>query len=222
MEKVEIMYRFLQPSSSSPLPQPQSLPHRATDRSTIWSTSIQGPRNRWSRAMIVAGLVACMIGQSASADVTDTADHGFRLRIVRQVNAPAAALFERLVMRFDAWWSPEHSYSGDAANFRMDLAEGWLVERLRDGGWVRHMAVAYYQPDRTLRLLGGLGPLQELGCHGALTFTLEEQQPQATQLVVTYHVIGFVPGGLQSIAPSVDQVLQQQVDRLIAPWEPSD
>lgn len=96
----------------------------------------------------------------------------------------------------------------------MDLQKSCMFEKLPDGGFVRHMEIVFYQPElRTLRLTGGLGPLQSMGVSGALTFTIEEKEVGA---VVRLHY--FVNGSqllkLDRLSAPVNQVLESQLQSL--------
>lgn len=88
-----------------------------------------------------------------------------------------------------------------------------------DGGAVEHLRVAFVQPNRALRLLGGLGPLQAEGVQGAVTVTLAPSDAGATKVTVSYVVGGYIRPGVEMIAPAVDQVLGQQVAGLKAAAE---
>ncbi len=52
------------------------------------------------------------------------------------------------------------------------------------------MQVVYAAPGKTLRLSGGLGPLQGMGVTGAMTFTLEPAADGRTLLRYQYVVLG--------------------------------
>jgi hypothetical protein len=93
------------------------------------------------------------------------------------------------------------------------MAGGCFCEKLPNGGSVLHMTVVYAQPGQGLRLSGGLGPLQMSGATGHLSWTLAEKNGKTT-LTQTYDVGGYMTGGLDKIAPVVDQVLGEQFDRL--------
>jgi len=56
-----------------------------------------------------------------------------------------------------------------------------------------------------LRLDAALGPLQEMGVTGVITFALEEKDG-ATTLVATHRVSGDAAHKLDQLAPVVDQV----------------
>jgi hypothetical protein len=73
--------------------------------------------------------------------------------------------------------------------------------------------VIYVAPSRTLRLSGGLGPLQALGASGTLGFALSPSS-SGTKLNVTYAVAGYFPQGMNTLASPVDAVLTEQIGRL--------
>jgi hypothetical protein len=75
------------------------------------------------------------------------------------------------------WWDREHTYSGDAKNLSIDPRPGGcFCEALPPhGGGVQHAMVVLAIPGKTLRMVGGLGPLQESGLAGALTFEFADR-----------------------------------------------
>jgi hypothetical protein len=96
-------------------------------------------------------------------------------------------------------------------------AGGCFCEKLPGGGGVEHGRVVNIVPGRLLRLETALGPLQELGVAGSLTWQVAAggQAAQST-LTMTYVVGGYSAGGLDKLAPLVDQVLSQHVQFLKA------
>jgi hypothetical protein len=66
---------------------------------------------------------------------------------------------------------------------------------------------------RTLRTVGGLGPLQEMGVNGVLTFTVAPHEA-GSRLTMTYRVAGDGALNLDRLAPLVDSVLMEQFGRL--------
>jgi len=77
----------------------------------------------------------------------------------------------------------------------------------------KHMRVVYVAPDKSIRLSGGLGPLQLSGVAGSLIWTLVEAD-DSTTVALSYVVGGFMEGGFERIAPAVDRVLGEQLQRL--------
>jgi hypothetical protein len=118
------------------------------------------------------------------------------------------------LIRPQNWWSPEHTYSQNAANLSLTLQPGgcWC-ERLANHGFVRHMEVVLVQPGTTIRLLGGLGPLQGMGATGALTFTLKADLSGTTNVVAEYAVTVYSADGFAKLADAVDGVLGEQLKR---------
>jgi hypothetical protein len=75
------------------------------------------------------------------------------------------------------------------------------------------MEVVFVEPGKTLRLFGGLGPLQGIAATGPMTFALS---PVAggTRLELTYTVAAYAPQGVAAWAAPVDAVLSEQLTRL--------
>jgi hypothetical protein len=74
--------------------------------------------------------------------------------------------------------------------------------------------VVFADPDRTLRLVGGLGPLQSMAVAGSMQYTLTDGDDGTSRLSYRYTVGGYYPGGLDSVAAAVDLVQLGQLQRL--------
>jgi uncharacterized protein YndB with AHSA1/START domain len=159
-----------------------------------------------------AVLLATLAGV-ASANPGNVTPHGF-ISIFRDEVAAQPAELWRAITQLPRWWSSSHTYSGQASNLSLDVqAGGCWCERWGDGQSVEHGRVVLVMPQRTLRIYGNLGPLQELPVHGVLTFTIAMQESK-TILRMTYRVSGPPDAGLEKLAPAVDQVMGQQFKRL--------
>ena len=103
---------------------------------------------------------------TASAAVVDAADNGFTIR--ESVTVPIAPdKAYATVIDIGKWWSSDHTNSGNAGNLSIEAKPmGCFCEKLPDGGGVRFMSVLYAAPGKTLRLEGGIGPLQAMGLAG--------------------------------------------------------
>lgn len=150
----------------------------------------------------------------ASADVLKSADTGFVTQHKFTINAPPEKVWEALVHP-ERWWDGAHSYSGSAANLTLDPRPGgcWC-EKTATGG-VEHMRIVYVARGDTLRLTGGLGPLQAMPATAVMTITLK-LSGTGTELTASYSVSG---PGLANIAAPVDGVLEGQWSRLKAAAE---
>jgi len=148
-----------------------------------------------------------------TAHAAQIAANGFSVRHERVVQAPTSRVYEALIGQVGTWWNPQHTYSGDSKNLSIDVRPGGcFCERLPNGG-VEHMRVVYIKANEMLRLSGGLGPLQGAGLAGSMTWRVTPVDT-GTKLELVYNVGGFMAGGFEAIAPAVEQVLGEQVDRL--------
>ena len=155
-------------------------------------------------------VLAATSGQSAP-QVTST---GFLVKLETNIHAPVAKVYEALVAQIGLWWNPEHTYSHDAKNLSIDpRPEGCLCEKLPNGGGVEHLRVVYIVPRETVRFSGALGPLQASGVAGSMTWKLINDADN-TRIQLSYSVGGFIDGGFEKIAPAVEAMLREQVDRL--------
>ena len=176
--------------------------------------------------LLVAGL--SVSAPPSRGDVLESAPGGFTVRITLSVQATPADVYRALVRNVGDWWNPEHTFSGNAHNLSIDdKAMGCFCEKLADQGSVRHLEVVYAAPGQSLRMTGGLGPLQGIAASGSLTIALARPAdaaapnatapnattPNATTVQVTYAVAGYQPTGMESWAAPVDAMLTDQFIR---------
>ena len=158
---------------------------------------------------------AFAIAAPVSAAVVQATPAGFEVSATVTVAASPAAAYAALGQP-GRWWSSAHTYSGKAANLALDpKAGGCFCEALANGGSVEHARVVFASPGKALRLRGGLGPIQQEGADGALTWTLKPSGT-GTEIGMTYVVGGFIRSGAQALAPAVDGVMVEQLTRLKA------
>ena len=140
--------------------------------------------------------------------------NGFLVRLEASVRSPKQNVYDALIGQVGSWWNPEHTYSHDAKNLSIDpRAGGCFCEKLPNGGGVVHLRVVYIAPGEVLRLSGGLGPLQASGLAGSMTWKLTGGA-ENTRVELSYSVGGFVQGGFEEIAPAVESMLNDQLNRL--------
>jgi len=159
-------------------------------------------------------MLCAVLVRPADGEVIVVGDNGFQVRITRQAGPPPEQVYDSIVHNIGKWWSPDHTWSGDASNLSIDLRRAAFVETLPDGGFCRHMEVVFHQPGSTLRMTGSLGPLQEMGLNGAMTFKTTAKDGK-TEIELKYNVNGFSPDGFEQLAELVNLVLTQQMDRLV-------
>ena len=150
----------------------------------------------------------------AHADVKSATEQGFYVESVALIAKSPARVYMALTRSVALWWDPAHTYSGSSDNLYIEpRQQGCFCERLERGGGVRHMTVIYAEPEKMLRMSGGLGPLQGLAVSGVLTFSLTERGA-STRVVASYKVSGWDPDGLALWAAPVDNVIAAQLARL--------
>ena len=136
----------------------------------------------------------------------------FQILITEKVAAPPTAVYGA-IGQVERWWSGEHSYSGDAANFSLAMQPGGCFCERWGGGAVEHGRVIMLMRDQVVRLEAPLGPLQVKGVNAVLTFLLKGEEG-GTTLTVGYRVNGSSVTALDKDAAAVDGVIAIQVQRL--------
>jgi hypothetical protein len=163
---------------------------------------------------ISLAIAALLAAAPASAEVAASSETGFVSHNEVLVRATPQEAWEALV-RPGNWWNGEHTYSGDAANMRIEpKAGGCFCENIPGtGGEIEHMRVIYVAPGSALRMRGGLGPLQSEAVTGVLTITLKPEG-EMTRIGWDYVVGGYMRMPMAELAPLVDQVVGEQLLRL--------
>jgi hypothetical protein len=171
-------------------------------------------------AVLAVGTVGSLaVPGVAGAEVLSSAPGGFVIRLEMPVAAPPADVYSKF-FEIGRWWSDAHTYTGKAANMTLkNEPGGCFCEKLDGGGFVRHAALEYADKGKVARLSGGLGPLQEMGGYGMLSFNFlpaaKDNPAAGTRLVMSYVVSGYQPDkGYAPLAPLVEGVMKEQVERL--------
>jgi hypothetical protein len=166
---------------------------------------------------IAGGLAAA---SPAAAEVTASSDSGFVSHHEAVVTAVPAAVWAAM-LEPAGWWNGEHTYSGNAANLTLEpVAGGCFCEAIpgspgAPAGQIEHMRVLYLAPNATLRLSGGLGPLQSEAVTAVLTMQLAPSG-EGTRITWDLVVGGYMRPPMAALAPIVDQVIGEQLTRLTA------
>ena len=162
------------------------------------------------RRVFAVMAVGASIVAPAVAEVKAKAPDAIVIQIKGEVALDRDAAWARL-LEIGLWWNGGHTYSGDAANMKLDAMAGGCWCELWAGGEVEHGRVVMVMPMSVLRVSTALGPLQDLGVSGALTLTLSDGAAGKTAITLDYKVSGSSASGLDKIAAVVDQVLGEQV-----------
>jgi len=167
-----------------------------------------------SLTTLVAFFLLVLLTQGGEADVLSSSNFGFLVKSEATVAGTPETVFNTLVGGISRWWDPAHTFSGDSGNLSLEAKPGGcFCEEMPNGGGVRHLEVVFVSPGKTLRLIGGLGPLQGSGLAGSMTWSFGEAG-DSTNVGLTYGVGGYYQGDIQELAPIVDSVLRSQLQRL--------
>jgi uncharacterized protein YndB with AHSA1/START domain len=155
----------------------------------------------------------------AAAKVIDQSEIGFTVAHTAQVAASPEDVW-KMLRTPEKWWSKEHSWSGDAANFWLDSqAGGCFCEKLPGEGGamgsVQHARIIFAKPAEMMRLSGAFGPLQGEAVTGTLTIQIKKTGAGAA-IRFDYVVGGYMRFKVADIAPGVDKVIGEQLRGLAA------
>ena len=184
---------------------------------------------RLSIMAAVSGAALCIsagVSSPALAEVIEEKDNGFVTKDEAVVSANPKETWLALISPSD-WWSSAHTWSADAGNLRMTpQAGGCFCEKIPEvvtddsftlEGSVEHMRVIQAYPERALRMVGALGPLQSEPVTGVLTIVLTEVElpgqfgAKGTRIVWEYNVGGSMRYEVPVISKAVDGVMSLQL-----------
>ena len=173
---------------------------------------------RWAS---VAGLTlaAALLALPAQAKAIDQNEIGFTVAHTAQVAATPEDVW-KMLRTPEKWWSKDHSWSGDSANFWLDSqAGGCFCEKLPGEGGavgsVQHARIIFARPTELMRLSGAFGPLQGEAVTGTLTIQIKKTDAGAA-IRFDYVVGGYMRFKTAELAPAVDEVIAEQLRGLAA------
>jgi uncharacterized protein YndB with AHSA1/START domain len=162
----------------------------------------------------LAAVIFLLAPAWATAEVADQSANGFTVKTTLNIEASPGDVYRKIVRNVGDWWDSSHTFSQNAHNLTIDEKPGGcFCEKLPDGGGVRHMEVINFAPGKLLVLSGALGPLQSLAATGSMTIKLSPAD-KGTKLEVSYAIVGYMPGGMNTLAAPVDGVLRGLFTRL--------
>lgn len=167
-------------------------------------------------ALFAGWLAGLLAAPAAEARVVDATPTGFTIENSRDVPVAPAAAWQALVRDVDHWWPKDHRWWGAGARLSIDpVAGGCFCERGANGVSAEHLRVVFVEPDKLLRMAGGLGPLQGMGLQGVMEWRLAPVDG-GTRITLFYRAGGYAPEDLAAFARVVDGVQTLQLGSLAA------
>lgn len=149
----------------------------------------------------------------AKAEVSEVSEQHFIVTINTSINAPSDQVYEQFV-EIGEWWIDSHTWFGDASAMTIEPKAGGCFCERNGEQQALHMTISQINPNKSIHMTGGLGPLSSLAVNGYMTWTFEATEDNSTSLKLNYRVTGFVNQKTEDWAKAVDGVLMQQVSNL--------
>lgn len=165
-------------------------------------------------ALLLFAVIAGAVATRGRAEIKDSSPSGFTIENSRVVTVDTQTAYKALVEDIDRWWPKDHSWWGKASRLSIEPRAGGCFCEIAGAQQALHMTVTFVEPGRTLRMIGGLGPLQGMGLHGALEFRFAAVEGGGTTITMHYRAGGYTPDDLAKFAPVVDRVQALQLGGL--------
>jgi hypothetical protein len=149
----------------------------------------------------------------ARAEVKDTSQSGFTIENSTVVAVDTSTTWRALVGNVDAWWPKDHTWWGRAGTLTIDARAGGCFCEIAGDRQAQHMQVVFAEPERMLRMIGGLGPLQGMGLSGVLEWRITAADG-GTKIALWYRAGGYTPEDAGKFAAVVDTVQALQLGGL--------
>ncbi len=165
------------------------------------------------RRLFTVALLA-VVSMDAKAEVKSVDAKEFTVSHSLTVDQSPENTYQIMVNQVHEWWNGEHSWSGDASNLyiKVELG-GCFCERLPGGGAVEHLRIIYFVPNEIIKFDGALGPLQNMALQGRMNWQIKPSEA-GTTISFKYMVHGHLASGFEGLAPAVDGVIGEQLQRL--------
>lgn len=163
--------------------------------------------------LIAAAAASLACTSSLRAEVKDVSPSGFTIENSQIVPVDATTAWKALVNDVGRWWPKDHTWWGDASKLSIQPRAGGCFCELNGEQQAWHMTVTFVDPDKTLRMTGGLGPLQGMGVDGALEWRFVPVEG-GTKITLHYRAGGYTPDDLSKFVPVIDKVQGEQLGGL--------
>ncbi|TQV88347.1 SRPBCC domain-containing protein [Aliikangiella coralliicola] len=160
-------------------------------------------------------LLTLVLSFNLQAELISQDDYGFEIKIEKTVPVSQAKAYQQF-LNVGQWWNAEHTWFGRSENLSIEAKAGGCFCEFNGDKQALHMLVSYVHPNNEIRMIGGLGPLQGLGVHGGMSWRFVKIDENKTKIIFNYKVVGRMEGGLKTLGPVVDGVLNIQIMGLVS------
>lgn len=159
-------------------------------------------------------LILLLIPIFSNADVIKSDASGFIIEIEKEVPVSQMNSYQQF-LNIGQWWSNEHTWFGEAKNLYIEPRVNGCFCEVNGEQQASHMTVSYIEPNKEIRMRGGLGPLQMLALTGAMSWKFEALTKNTSRITFYYKVSGSPSDNLDKLAPIVNKVQSLQLNRFI-------
>jgi uncharacterized protein YndB with AHSA1/START domain len=147
------------------------------------------------------------------AKVLHVTEHGFIVENSITTVHKSEKVWLALINDVDKWWPKDHSWWGKQGTFSIEAKAGGCFCEIVGEKSAEHMHISLVEPNKLLRMTGGLGPLQGMGVYGSLDWVFSEDKGKTT-VTLTYSVTGINKDGFEKLAPIVARIQGLQLNAL--------
>lgn len=187
------------------------------------------------KTVLFSSLLGAIFSPFCLAKVNYADNSGFSITNESESMAPIETVYSHFIQHVDKWWPKDHTWW--KGTLSIDEQAGGCFCEVTQSASAAHMQISYVEPNKKVVMTGGLGPLQEMGLSGALTWefstaeenassnddTKREPSPK-TKVTLTYHASGNIHFNGQrasnedaaNLVKVVDKVQAQQLNALTA------
>ena len=137
---------------------------RHTVQRKVNETMIKITHRPFTRSVLI--LITTLFALPSMADINYADSTGFSITNVSESNAPVDVVYTQFMKHIDMWWPKDHTWW--KGKLHIDEKAGGCFCETIDTKSALHMQISVMEPNKKVVMLGGLGPLQEMGMSGAL------------------------------------------------------
>ncbi|AOE49559.1 SRPBCC family protein [Kangiella sediminilitoris] len=162
---------------------------------------------------VLALVITVLTPFISKAEILSRSESHFHIKFEVELPQSVSTTYDQF-LNIGEWWQSSHTWFGDASKLFIETKAGGCFCEVNGDKEALHMTVAHVNPGKSLKMLGGLGPLQGMGVNGVMSWDFSQLEENKTKLTLNYSVKGFTTENVQTIAEAVNKVLATQVNEL--------